>query len=68
MLHRVDGVASGYYNPIVAYGEDRAVQDARDSGANGFILVDLPPEEAFTFREKCMKAGYEPEVSELRVR
>ncbi|KAH0831418.1 bifunctional tryptophan synthase TRP1 [Lanmaoa asiatica] len=50
-------ILMGYYNPILAYGEDRAVQDARDSGANGFILVDLPPEEAFTFREKCMNAG-----------
>ncbi|TFY82984.1 hypothetical protein EWM64_g1026 [Hericium alpestre] len=47
----------GYYNPILAYGEDKAIQDAAEAGANGFIMVDLPPEEALTFREKCTKAG-----------
>ncbi|KAH7883140.1 tryptophan synthase beta subunit-like PLP-dependent enzyme [Phlebopus sp. FC_14] len=47
----------GYYNPILAHGEDKAIQDARDAGANGFIMVDLPPEEAFAFRAKCTQAG-----------
>ncbi|KAI5994319.1 tryptophan synthase alpha chain-domain-containing protein [Pisolithus albus] len=47
----------GYYNPILAYGEDKAVQDAREAGANGFIMVDLPPEEALGFREKCTNVG-----------
>ncbi|KAF9220092.1 tryptophan synthase [Gyrodon lividus] len=47
----------GYYNPILAYGEDKAIQDARDAGVNGFIMVDVPPEEAFTLREKCAKAS-----------
>ncbi|KXN92277.1 Tryptophan synthase [Leucoagaricus sp. SymC.cos] len=46
----------GYYNPLLAYGEDKAIQDATDAGANGFIMVDLPPEEAISFREKCAKA------------
>ncbi|KAF8163533.1 bifunctional tryptophan synthase TRP1 [Crassisporium funariophilum] len=46
----------GYYNPLLAYGEDRAIQDAKEAGANGFIMVDLPPEEALTFREKCRKS------------
>ena len=46
----------GYYNPLLAYGEDKAIQDGREAGANGFIVVDLPPEEAITFREKCTKA------------
>ncbi|KAJ4483075.1 bifunctional tryptophan synthase TRP1 [Lentinula edodes] len=45
----------GYYNPILAYGEDKAIQDASEAEANGFIMVDLPPEEALTFREKCAK-------------
>ena len=43
----------GYYNPILAYGEEKAVMDARNAGANGFIVVDLPPEEAVKFREIC---------------
>lgn len=47
----------GYYNPLLAYGEDKAVQDAYEAGANGFIMVDLPPEEAIAFREKCRKAN-----------
>lgn len=47
----------GYYNPILAYGEDKAIHDACDAGVNGFIVVDLPPEEAFEFRGKCTKAG-----------
>jgi tryptophan synthase len=44
---------SGYYNPLLAYGEENAVKDAREAGANGFIVVDLPPEEAVRFRDKC---------------
>ncbi|KAL0573373.1 bifunctional tryptophan synthase trp1 [Marasmius crinis-equi] len=48
--------APGYYNPLLAYGEDKAIQDASEAGANGFIIVDLPPEEALTFRDKCAKA------------
>jgi tryptophan synthase len=43
----------GYYNPLLAHGEERAVKDAREAGANGFIVVDLPPEEAVNFRGKC---------------
>lgn len=48
----------GYYNPLLAYGEDKAIQDAAEAGANGFIMVDLPPEEAITFREKCARAQF----------
>ncbi|KAM6500330.1 bifunctional tryptophan synthase TRP1 [Amanita muscaria] len=50
-------ILMGYYNPLLAYGEDKAIQNARDAGANGFIVVDLPPEEAVAFREKCSKAN-----------
>ncbi|KAF5119202.1 hypothetical protein DV113_001125 [Geotrichum candidum] len=44
----------GYYNPMLQYGEKRMVQDARAAGANGFIVVDLPPEEAVHFRNLCV--------------
>ena len=47
---------SGYYNPMLAYGEDKAIHDASEAGANGYIVVDLPPEEAITFRDKCRAA------------
>ncbi|KAI0086136.1 bifunctional tryptophan synthase TRP1 [Irpex rosettiformis] len=55
----------GYYNPMLAYGEDNAIQDAFQAGANGFIVVDLPPEEAATFRAKCAtaKLSYVPLIA-----
>lgn len=42
----------------MSHGEEKAVQDAKDAGANGFIMVDLPPEEAIKFREICTSTGY----------
>jgi tryptophan synthase len=48
-------ILMGYYNPLLAYGEEKAVKDAKAAGANGFIMVDLPPEEAVHFREICLK-------------
>ena len=47
----------GYYNPVLSYGEERMLKDAREAGVNGFIIVDLPPEEAVRFRNFCAKAG-----------
>lgn len=48
---------TGYFNPLLAHGEERAVQDAKEAGANGFIIVDLPPEEAVGFRQICTREG-----------
>lgn len=48
-------VLMGYYNPILIYGEERMLADAAKAGANGFIVVDLPPEEAVKFRGFCAK-------------
>ena len=45
----------GYYNPLLSYGEERLLQDCHTSGVNGFIVVDLPPEEAISFRKLCNK-------------
>lgn len=47
----------GYYNPVLQYGEERMLNDAKDAGANGFIIVDLPPEEAVRFRSLCNQSG-----------
>ncbi|EAW15618.1 tryptophan synthase beta chain [Aspergillus fischeri NRRL 181] len=47
----------GYYNPILQYGESKLLADCVDAGVNGFIIVDLPPEEAVRFRNGCMKTG-----------
>ncbi|MBE8181934.1 MAG: tryptophan synthase subunit alpha [Candidatus Portiera sp.] len=35
----------GYYNPIFHYGPQKFAKAAADSGVDGLILVDLPPEE-----------------------
>jgi tryptophan synthase alpha chain len=35
-----------YYNPILAYGVQRFCEDAPAAGADGFLVVDLPPEES----------------------
>lgn len=47
----------GYYNPILIYGEEKMIEDAREAGVNGFIVVDLPPEEAVKFRNFCRRGG-----------
>lgn len=47
----------GYYNPILAYGEARYVQDAATAGADGFIIPDLPPEEAGKLQQLATSYG-----------
>lgn len=47
----------GYLNPLIAYGIDRFVQDAKAAGADGLILPDLPPEEAAEVIAACDSAG-----------
>ena len=54
---KVPVLLMGYYNPTLSYGEERLMKDSRDAGVNGFIMVDLPPEEAVKFRNYCAKAG-----------
>jgi tryptophan synthase alpha chain len=39
-------VLFGYYNPILAYGEAELAAAAKQAGADAFLVVDLPPEEA----------------------
>ena len=38
-------VLMGYVNPILAYGVDRFLEDAKAAGVDGLIIVDLPAEE-----------------------
>lgn len=38
-----------YLNPLIAYGIEQFVKDAKEAGADGFIIPDLPPEEAQLF-------------------
>lgn len=64
---RRDGVTAplllmGYVNPFLAYGIARCVADSAAAGADGFIVPDLPPEEATEFeaacREHCLALVY----------
>jgi len=48
----------GYYNPFLYYGETQLMEDCASVGVNGFIVVDLPPEEAVKFRDLCATKGY----------
>lgn len=34
------------------------LKDAKEVGVNGFIMVDLPPEEAVRFRNLCTREGW----------
>jgi tryptophan synthase alpha chain len=47
----------GYYNPILAYGQERFVADAKEAGIQGLIIPDLPPEEAGEIRQLAAEAG-----------
>jgi len=50
---QVPVVLMGYFNPFLQYGVDAMVADAADSGVDGFIVVDLPPEEGADFISAC---------------
>ena len=39
-------VLMGYYNPMLSYGVERFCAAAASAGADGLIVVDVPPEEA----------------------
>ena len=49
-------ILMGYFNPIYSYGIEKFVTDAAESGVDGLIIVDLPPEES-EMREPLKKAG-----------
>ena len=50
-------ILMGYYNPILQYGLERTAREAADQGVDGFIIPDLPPEEAAPWRVAAAKAG-----------
>jgi tryptophan synthase alpha chain len=67
-------VLFGYYNPFFRYGVDRIAADAASAGADGFLVVDLPPEEAGDLRAAAAGAGLDviallaPTTPQSRVR
>ena len=46
-------VLMGYCNPFLRYGLPRLAHDAYSAGVTGFIVPDLPHEEAAPFRAAC---------------
>lgn len=50
-------VLMGYYNPFFQYGIEQLCEDTKEAGADGFIVVDLPPEEGKTLNAACVQNG-----------
>src|SRR6266571_6449074 len=50
-------ILMGYYNPVLAYGLERFCQTAAASGVCGFIIPDLPLEEALPLQEAAYRFG-----------
>jgi tryptophan synthase alpha chain len=50
-------VLMGYANPIERIGVDAFVEQSREAGADGAIVVDYPPEECEAFAAKMRAAG-----------
>ena len=47
----------GYYNLVYQRGTERFCREAAEAGVDGFILVDLPPEEADELKPHAVKHG-----------
>ena len=66
-------ILMGYYNPFLQFGVEGFVQRARDAGADGVIVPDLPTEESGEFKETCEGHGVylipllAPTSSDLRI-
>jgi tryptophan synthase alpha chain len=46
-----------YYNPVFRHGTGRFIREAAEAGADGVIVVDLPPEEGGRFYAEMGRAG-----------
>ena len=47
----------GYINPFLAFGLDTLAEASLEAGVDGFIVPDLPPEEAADFEAFCARNG-----------
>ncbi len=46
-----------YLNPLLSYGTDKLIDDAFKAGVSGFIIPDLPVEEARGWEQITLNAG-----------
>jgi tryptophan synthase alpha chain len=51
-----------YYNPIIAFGEERLPEAAKKAGIDALLVVDLPPEEGAELRAavRAAELGFVP--------
>lgn len=50
-------VLMGYVNPFMSYGERRLAESAKRVGVEGFIVVDVPPDDAKLFTDAFDELG-----------
>jgi len=50
-------ILMGYYNPIFFYGTEKFAKAAKAAGADGLLVVDLPPDEAEELKVHTDKEG-----------
>jgi tryptophan synthase alpha chain len=55
--HETSLVLFTYYNPVIAFGEERIATAARDAGVDAFLVVDLPAEEGAVLRQSVKASG-----------
>ena len=53
-------VLMGYYNPILAMGEQAWIDASTEAGVGGFIVPDLPVDEGVEWSARCVEAGLAP--------
>ena len=50
-------ILMGYVNPILNYGLEQFLKDAKKAGVDGLIIPDLLPEESDEYRSLCKQNG-----------
>jgi len=53
----IDTLWMGYFNPFYHKGMDNFIAKAKETGVNGFIIPDLPLEEALLYKPSIEAAG-----------
>jgi len=53
----IDTLWMGYFNPFYHKGMERFIAEAKESGVNGFIIPDLPYEEAMPYQPMIKEAN-----------
>lgn len=53
-------VLFSYYNPLLQAGLENCLQEAKQAGVDGCLVVDLPFEESQAYQKACSKANLDP--------